>query len=94
MAPRFLQIHFLTSYPATLLNRDDSGLAKRLPFGEVEPHAHLLAVPEAALAQTGRDGRRHQARTLVAAKHRFADGCALARDPGAQDQAGAERSGQ
>lgn len=31
---RFLQIHFLTSYPATLLNRDDSGLAKRLPFGE------------------------------------------------------------
>lgn len=32
--PRFLQIHFLTSYPATLLNRDDSGLAKRLPFGD------------------------------------------------------------
>lgn len=33
-APRFLQIHFLTSYPATLLNRDDSGLAKRLQFGD------------------------------------------------------------
>ncbi|MDE2578082.1 MAG: type I-E CRISPR-associated protein Cas7/Cse4/CasC [Hyphomicrobiales bacterium] len=32
---RFLQIHWLTSYPATLLNRDDSGLAKRLPFGGV-----------------------------------------------------------
>ena len=32
--PRFLQIHWLTSYPATLLNRDDSGLAKRLPFGD------------------------------------------------------------
>lgn len=32
---RFLQIHWLTSYPATLLNRDDSGLAKRLPFGDV-----------------------------------------------------------
>ena len=32
--PRFLQIHWLTSYPATLLNRDDSGLAKRLPFGK------------------------------------------------------------
>jgi len=31
---RFLQIHWLTSYPATLLNRDDSGLAKRLPFGD------------------------------------------------------------
>lgn len=33
-APRFLQIHFLTSYPATLLNRDDSGLAKRITFGD------------------------------------------------------------
>ena len=32
-APRFLQIHTLHSYPAALLNRDDSGLAKRLPFG-------------------------------------------------------------
>ena len=31
--PRFLQIHTLHSYPAALLNRDDSGLAKRLPFG-------------------------------------------------------------
>jgi CRISPR system Cascade subunit CasC len=31
---RFLQIHWLSSYPATLLNRDDSGLAKRLPFGD------------------------------------------------------------
>ncbi len=33
-APRFLQIHTLTSYTATLLNRDDSGLAKRLPYGD------------------------------------------------------------
>ena len=31
--PRFLQIHFLASYPGALLNRDDAGLAKRLPFG-------------------------------------------------------------
>jgi CRISPR system Cascade subunit CasC len=30
----FLQIHALTSYPAVLLNRDDVGLAKRLPFGD------------------------------------------------------------
>jgi CRISPR system Cascade subunit CasC len=29
----FLQIHFLTSYHATLLNRDDAGLAKRISFG-------------------------------------------------------------
>lgn len=29
----FLQIHFLTSYHATLLNRDDVGLAKRINFG-------------------------------------------------------------
>lgn len=31
--PRFLQIHFLAPYTAALLNRDDSGLAKRLPLG-------------------------------------------------------------
>ncbi len=35
-APKFIQIHTLHSYPATLLNRDDAGLAKRLPFGGVE----------------------------------------------------------
>lgn len=34
-APRFLQIHTLTSYTAALLNRDDDGLAKRLPYGGV-----------------------------------------------------------
>lgn len=34
-ATRFLQIHTLHSYTATLLNRDDSGLAKRLPYGGV-----------------------------------------------------------
>lgn len=32
---RFVQLHFLTSYPATLLNRDDVGSAKRIPFGGV-----------------------------------------------------------
>ena len=31
--PRFLQFHTLHSYPAALLNRDDSGLAKRMPYG-------------------------------------------------------------
>ena len=31
--PRFVQIHTLASYPAVLLNRDDAGLAKRLPYG-------------------------------------------------------------
>lgn len=30
---RFIQIHWLASYPGTLLNRDDAGLAKRLRFG-------------------------------------------------------------
>jgi len=30
----FLQIHTLTSYHAALLNRDDAGLAKRIPFGD------------------------------------------------------------
>lgn len=31
--PRFIQVHTLHSYPAALLNRDDSGLAKRMQFG-------------------------------------------------------------
>ncbi|MCU7928141.1 MAG: type I-E CRISPR-associated protein Cas7/Cse4/CasC [Candidatus Thiodiazotropha sp. (ex Dulcina madagascariensis)] len=30
----FLQMHTLTSFHATLLNRDDAGLAKRIPFGD------------------------------------------------------------
>ena len=29
-----VQVHLLTAYPAALLNRDDAGLAKRIPFGE------------------------------------------------------------
>lgn len=33
--PRFLQIHTLHNYPAALLNRDDAGLAKRLPYGDM-----------------------------------------------------------
>jgi CRISPR system Cascade subunit CasC len=33
MIARFIQIHTLASYPAVLLNRDDAGLAKRLPYG-------------------------------------------------------------
>jgi len=33
MSARFLQIHTLTHFPASLLNRDDAGFAKRMPFG-------------------------------------------------------------
>ena len=33
METKFVQIHFLTTYPASLLNRDDAGMAKRLPYG-------------------------------------------------------------
>ncbi|MFB6274479.1 MAG: type I-E CRISPR-associated protein Cas7/Cse4/CasC [Salinibacter sp.] len=32
----FLQYHTLTSYPGTLLNRDDAGFAKVLPFGNAK----------------------------------------------------------
>lgn len=34
--PLFLQFHTLTSYPGTLLNRDDAGFAKTLPFGNAK----------------------------------------------------------
>lgn len=33
MKSKFIQIHYLTSYPCSLLNRDDTGFAKRIPFG-------------------------------------------------------------
>ena len=36
MTSRFLQIHSLHSYTAALLNRDDTGLAKRLPYGNAQ----------------------------------------------------------
>ena len=32
--PRFIQVHTLHNYPGALLNRDDAGLAKRLPYGD------------------------------------------------------------
>ncbi len=32
--PKFIQIHFLAAWPGALLNRDDAGLAKQLPFGD------------------------------------------------------------
>jgi len=32
-SPKFIQIHFLAAWSGALLNRDDAGLAKRLPFG-------------------------------------------------------------
>lgn len=41
---QFLRIHTLASYPATLLNRDDSGLAKRLPFSGATERAFFLNV--------------------------------------------------
>jgi CRISPR system Cascade subunit CasC len=33
VTPKFIQIHYLAAWPGALLNRDDAGLAKRLPFG-------------------------------------------------------------
>jgi CRISPR system Cascade subunit CasC len=33
MPARFIQLHYFTAYPASLLNRDDAGFAKRIPFG-------------------------------------------------------------
>lgn len=35
MKSKFVQIHTLTPFAAALLNRDDAGFAKRLPFGGV-----------------------------------------------------------
>lgn len=56
----FLQIHTITSYPASLLNRDDAGLAKRIPFG----NALRLRISSQCL-------KRHWRQTLV--KEELAD---------------------
>ena len=48
--PRFLQIHTLSPYTGVLLNRDDSGLAKRLPYGDALRTRVSSPVSQAALA--------------------------------------------
>lgn len=44
MTPRFVQIHALLSYSAALLNRDDSGFAKRMPFGSLDQYPYGPAI--------------------------------------------------
>lgn len=52
----FLQIHTLTAYPASLLNRDDAGLAKRIPFG----NAVRLRVSSQCLKRHWREDLNHR----------------------------------
>ena len=47
----FLQMHTLTSFHASLLNRDDAGLAKRIPFGD----ASRLRISSQCLKKHWRD---------------------------------------
>lgn len=75
--PRFLQIHTLTAYPAALLNRDDSGLAKRLPYGGIirtrvssqclKRHWRLADDPHSIHAIDGADAA-YRSRELVTGK--------------------------
>lgn len=72
--PRFLQIHTLTPYTAALLNRDDSGLAKRLPYGDalrtrvssqcLKRHWRMADDPHALHAIDGAEAA-HRSRELV-----------------------------
>lgn len=52
--PPFPADPFPGPHTAALLNRDDAGLAKRLPYGGASAHPHQLAMPQAALAAGGR----------------------------------------
>ena len=59
--PRFIQIHTLHNYPAALLNRDDAGLAKRLPYGDKVRTRSVEAVAEGpdserVMRELARDG--------------------------------------
>ena len=74
MNSRFLQIHTLTPYTAALINRDDSGLAKRLPYGGVmrtrissqclKRHWRIADDPHALHAIDGTEAA-HRSRELV-----------------------------
>ncbi|MCV2445698.1 type I-E CRISPR-associated protein Cas7/Cse4/CasC [Paracoccus sp. DMF] len=65
--PPFLQAHFLAPYTAVLLDRDDAGLAKRLPYGGhlrtrvssqcLKRHWRLADDPHALDRIDGADGR-------------------------------------
>lgn len=57
----FLQIHTLVSYPASLLNRDDAGLAKRIPFG----NATRLRVSSQCLKRHWRQALRESLSDLL-----------------------------
>lgn len=52
----FVQIHTLVSYSASLLNRDDAGLAKRIPFG----NSTRLRVSSQCLKRHWREDLVHQ----------------------------------
>lgn len=75
--PRFLQIHFLAPYAAALLNRDDAGLAKRLPYGGslrtrvssqcLKRHWRLADDPHAMSAIDGADAA-YRSREIVERK--------------------------
>jgi len=75
--PRFLQIHFLAPYTAALLNRDDAGLAKRLPYGGalrtrvssqcLKRHWRLADDPHALAAIDGADAA-YRSREIVERK--------------------------
>ncbi|MYA86989.1 MAG: type I-E CRISPR-associated protein Cas7/Cse4/CasC [Boseongicola sp. SB0662_bin_57] len=75
--PRFLQIHFLAPYAAALLNRDDAGLAKRIPYGGslrtrvssqcLKRHWRLADDPHAMSAIDGADAA-YRSREIVERK--------------------------
>ncbi|MGM0584278.1 MAG: type I-E CRISPR-associated protein Cas7/Cse4/CasC [Pseudomonadota bacterium] len=75
--PRFLQMHFLAPYTAALLNRDDAGLAKRLPYGDslrtrvssqcLKRHWRLADDPHALHAIDGADAA-YRSREIVERK--------------------------
>lgn len=73
--PRFLQIHSLSPYTGTLLNRDDAGLAKRLPYGGalrtrvssqcLKRHWRIAKDPHALHAVGGEELKAERSRDLV-----------------------------
>jgi CRISPR system Cascade subunit CasC len=80
-----VQVHMLTAYPASLLNRDDAGLAKRIPFGG----AYRTRISSQCLKKHWRDAAEvaSQGGLAVRSRHIYER---MVRDPLVADQNASE----
>lgn len=68
----FIQLHTLTSYPASLLNRDDAGFAKTIPFGgATRTRVSSQCLKKHWRDQTGPNGLADLGNASIRSRHLF-----------------------